>query len=119
MNDIRLSKSKFLSGLQCPKRLYLEIHHPDLAAEPDEQTRAILERGTGIGALARARFPGGVLVEADHRHLARPSSRPPNCWPIPWCRPYSKEPSSVTRCWSGWTCWSGYGGSRRDRTPGG
>ena len=27
----RLSKSKFLSGLQCHKRLYLEVHHPSLA----------------------------------------------------------------------------------------
>lgn len=64
----RLSKSKFLSGLQCPKRLYLEIHQPDLATEPDERTQAILDMGTEIGALARRRFPGGVLVEADRRH---------------------------------------------------
>ena len=27
----RLSKSKFLSGLQCHKRLYLEMRHPELA----------------------------------------------------------------------------------------
>jgi len=66
----RLSKSKFLSGLQCHKRLYLEIHHPELATEPDEQTQAILDMGTEIGTLARQRFPGGVLVEADHRHAA-------------------------------------------------
>ncbi len=64
----RLSKSKFLSGLQCHKRLYLEIHSPELAAKPDEQTQAILDMGTTIGVLARERFPGGVLVEAGHRH---------------------------------------------------
>ncbi|MGH7206259.1 MAG: DUF2779 domain-containing protein [Nitrospiraceae bacterium] len=64
----RLSKSKFLSGLQCHKRLYLEIHSPELATEPDEQTQAILDMGTEVGALARQRFLGGVLVEADHRH---------------------------------------------------
>jgi len=64
----RLSKSKFLAGLQCPKRLYLEVHHPELATEPDEQTRAILDMGMLVGELARQRFPGGVLVEADHRH---------------------------------------------------
>jgi len=65
---LRLSKSKFLSGLQCRKRLYLAIHSPELATEPDEQTQAILDMGTEIGALARQRFPSGVLVEADHRH---------------------------------------------------
>jgi predicted RecB family nuclease len=64
----RLSKSKYLSGLQCQKRLYLEIHAPTLASAPDEQTQAILDMGTEVGELARRRFPGGVLVTADHRH---------------------------------------------------
>jgi hypothetical protein len=67
----RLSKSKFLSGLQCHKRLYLEIYHPELATEPDETTQALLDRGTAIGALARQRFPGGILVEADREHALR------------------------------------------------
>ena len=63
----RLSKSKFLSGLQCHKRLYLEIHQPALATPPDASTRAILEMGTEIGVLAQQRFPGGVLVKAGFR----------------------------------------------------
>jgi hypothetical protein len=67
---IRLSKSKFLSGLQCHKRLYLEVHAPELATEPDDATQAILDMGTEIGALARQRFPGGVMVEAGRRHSA-------------------------------------------------
>ena len=58
----RLSKSKFLSGLQCHKRLYLEITHPELAEPPDPSTQAILAMGTEIGLLAQQRFPGGVLV---------------------------------------------------------
>ncbi|MDE3018844.1 MAG: DUF2779 domain-containing protein [Nitrospirota bacterium] len=66
--SFRLSKSKYLSGLQCHKRLYLEIHEPTLATVPDEQTQAILDMGTEVGELARQRFPGGVLVTADHRH---------------------------------------------------
>jgi len=63
----RLSKSKYLSGLQCLKRVYLEIHHPQLATAPDASTQAILDMGTEIGELARRRFPGGVLVTAGHR----------------------------------------------------
>jgi hypothetical protein len=64
----RLSKSKFLSGLQCHKRLFLEIYQPALATKPDEITQAILDMGTEIGELARKRYPGGVLVEADRKH---------------------------------------------------
>ena len=63
----RLSKSKYLSGLQCHKRLYLEIHHPALATPPDASTRAILDMGTDVGEWARRRFNGGRLVEAGYR----------------------------------------------------
>jgi len=63
----RLSKSKFLSGLQCHKRLYLEVHHPSLATKPDAATQAMFDMGTEVGELARRRFPGGVLVTAGYR----------------------------------------------------
>ena len=63
----RLSKSKFVSGLQCLKRLYLEVHRPQLATPPDAGLQAILDMGTEVGALARRRFPGGALVTAGHR----------------------------------------------------
>ncbi|MEK7236219.1 MAG: hypothetical protein AAB242_06330, partial [Nitrospirota bacterium] len=63
----RLSKSKFLSGLQCHKRLYLEVHQPFLATKPDAATQAMFEMGTEVGELARSRFPGGVLVTAGYR----------------------------------------------------
>jgi hypothetical protein len=63
----RLSKSKFLSGLQCHKRLYLEVHHPSLATKPDAATQAMFDMGTEVGELARSRFVGGVLVIAGYR----------------------------------------------------
>lgn len=63
----RLSKSKFLSALQCHKRLYLEVHHPSLATAPDAATQLMLDMGTEIGELARNRFPGGILITAGHR----------------------------------------------------
>jgi len=64
----RLSKSKFVAGLQCHKRLYLEIHSPELATEPDEQTQAVFDNGSEVGELARRLFPGGVLVAFAHGH---------------------------------------------------
>ncbi|HXV68494.1 MAG TPA: DUF2779 domain-containing protein [Nitrospira sp.] len=63
----RLSKSKFLAGLQCHKRVYLDVHHPDLASPPDPSTQAMLDMGTEIGERARSRFPGGVLIGESYR----------------------------------------------------
>jgi hypothetical protein len=63
----RLSKSKYISGLQCHKRLHLEIYQPYLAMPPDAGTQAILDMGTEVGELARRRFPSGRLVTAGYR----------------------------------------------------
>jgi len=62
----RLSKSRYLSDLQCPKRLYLEIHARELATPFDEGTHAVLDAGTRVGELARDRYPGGVLVDVEY-----------------------------------------------------
>ena len=64
----RLSKSRFLSGRQCHKRLYLEIHAPQLAAEIDDRRQMMLDMGKGINEIAHRYFPGGALVTEDHRH---------------------------------------------------
>lgn len=63
----RLSKSKFLAGVQCHKRLYLEMHQPSLATPPDASTQAALNMGSEIGILAQQRFHGGMLVKAGFR----------------------------------------------------
>lgn len=61
-----LSKSRFLAGLQCHKRLYLHCYEPGLATPPDEAQQAIFETGTAVGVLAQELYPGGVLVDEDH-----------------------------------------------------
>jgi hypothetical protein len=33
---MRISKSKYIAGVQCLKRLYLQVHEPGLAAKPDD-----------------------------------------------------------------------------------
>jgi hypothetical protein len=58
-----------MAGLQCLKRLYLQIHKPELAAETHEATQAIIDQGAEVGRLAREMFSGGALIEADHREL--------------------------------------------------
>jgi hypothetical protein len=64
-----LSKSKYMSGLQCPKRLWLEIHRPDLIPEVAPSQLKIFDQGAEVGRLAREGFPGGVLISADHQHI--------------------------------------------------
>lgn len=61
----RISKSKFVAGCQCLKRLYMQVHEPELAAEPDAAAQAIIERGREVGLLARQMFPGGVEVRSE------------------------------------------------------
>jgi hypothetical protein len=60
-----ISKSKFIAGCQCLKRLYWQVHEPDLAAESDAAAYAIMEQGHGVGLLARQLFAGGVEVKWD------------------------------------------------------
>ena len=63
-----LSKSRFIAGLQCQKRLYFECFNRDLADSVDQQTQAIFDAGTEVGAVARGLYPGGRLVSEDHFH---------------------------------------------------
>jgi len=58
-----LSKSKIVSGLQCPKRLYLEINQPELADNSGAQMAFAI--GNAFGELARTLYPGGQLIGHD------------------------------------------------------
>ena len=61
-----LSKSKILNHHQCPKRLWLEINQPKLAViNADMQSR--FDVGNQVGALARAPYPNGVMIDAPAR----------------------------------------------------
>jgi hypothetical protein len=62
---MRISKSKFVAGVQCLKRLYWQVHQPELATEPDAAVEAIMEQGQEVGLLAHQLFPGGVEVDGS------------------------------------------------------
>jgi predicted RecB family nuclease len=66
---MRISKSKFVAGVQCLKRLYLQVHRPELATGSTEATEAVMEQGQQVGLVAQKAFPGGILVAANHEHL--------------------------------------------------
>ncbi len=63
-----LSKTSFLYGCQCPKRLWLHKKKPSLRDELSVQQQHIFQQGTDVGKLAQSLFPGGV------------DASPPNAW---------------------------------------
>ena len=60
----RLSKSRFVAGLQCHKLLWWMVHEPTaVELQPDIVLQDRFDQAAQVGALARARHPGGALVE--------------------------------------------------------
>lgn len=65
----RLSKSKYTTGLQCHKRLWLQAHEPD-APElvVDDALQAVFDAGHRVGERAQLEFGDGTLIELDPRN---------------------------------------------------
>jgi hypothetical protein len=57
-----ISKSKYLSGLQCRKLLWTQYNAPDLIPEPDAAKQAIFDTGHEVGNLAKCLYPDGEEV---------------------------------------------------------
>ncbi len=70
-----LSKTRFMAGLQCLKRLYLESYHRELLPPVDPAQQALFDSGTSVGELARGLFPGGFLISEDYLAHDRAVSR--------------------------------------------
>ena len=67
-----ISKSKFLSGLQCPLLLWTQYNDRDVIPAPPPSTQYVFDMGHTVGDLAKLLFPGGVEVPAG----AGPGDRP-------------------------------------------
>ena len=55
-----LSKSTFMYGCQCTKRLHLHKYRPELKNPVDERVQYVKDSGSAVGLLAQQLFPGGV-----------------------------------------------------------
>ena len=53
-----LTKSKYLSGLQCHKRLWNKVRHPKRATDTPISQQRRMNQGTEVGILAHDDFPG-------------------------------------------------------------
>ncbi|MFC1981425.1 hypothetical protein ACFLVN_04185 [Chloroflexota bacterium] len=60
-----LSKSKYLTGIQCPKLLWVQINDPKRLPQIDLVTRFIFDQGHLVGELAKKLFPEGMDVPND------------------------------------------------------
>ena len=60
-----ISKSKYLSGLQCPKLLWAHYRAKDWFPPVDAATQAVFDQGHKVGELAKRLYPGGVEIEWD------------------------------------------------------
>lgn len=69
-----LSKSRIVAWRQCPRRLWLQVHRPELL-----QTSAADERnfqiGFEVGEVARSFYPDGILIEQRDLGLAIEATR--------------------------------------------
>jgi hypothetical protein len=64
---VRLSKSKFIVGLQCDRRLWWTVHEreaPELEVDAGQQ--ALFDHGSEVGEVARSYFADGVLIDLPH-----------------------------------------------------
>ncbi len=67
-----LTKTDYMSGVQCHKLLWLRRHEPNAPElQPDKVLEDLFDQGNLVGALARDRFPGGVLVPYQASRVER------------------------------------------------
>lgn len=59
---MRISKSRYLLGLQCPQQLWNVVNRPDRVPGPDATTERIFAQGHAIGDIAKQRYPGGYEI---------------------------------------------------------
>jgi predicted RecB family nuclease len=69
---ISISKSRFMAGMQCLKRLYLLVHQPEFGRGKTGADFALMDQGRQVGKLAQRLFPGGIEVSTgDHDEAIR------------------------------------------------
>ena len=63
-----LSKSTYLYGCQCPKRLYFHKFKSELRNPLDDGQEFIFQQGTDIGIVARTLFSGGIDLSPENAY---------------------------------------------------
>jgi len=64
MKSHGLSKSRIIAWKQCPKRLWLQVHMPELLEVSDGAEQGF-QIGYEVGDVAQGMFPTGILIKDD------------------------------------------------------
>lgn len=75
-----LSKSRFVSGIQCDKKLWFDFYRKELKPEIDDQTQAVFDLGHRIGILAQKMFPNGKDATPENYSDLKPSIENTEKW---------------------------------------
>ena len=67
-NGAWLTKSRFLAGKQCPKRLWQQCHSP---LEEGNEPSPITEKGIRVGRLAHQLFPDGAVAWTEGQTVSQ------------------------------------------------
>ena len=69
MSSSHLTKSRYMAGLQCLRRLWLLVNEPPDYEEPPPGSPTDI--GQVIGQKAHLLFPGGIFVGQEPRELPK------------------------------------------------
>ena len=71
--SVHLTKSRYMAGMQCLRRLWLLVHEPPPYDDPP--AGSVVAMGHEIGRKAHLLFPGGVLVDEEPWQHAEAAAR--------------------------------------------
>ena len=64
-----ISKSSYISGLQCNKLLWYKFNAKNEIPEYDAGTQAIFDQGHLVGEYAKKMFPGGIEIMTEYYEI--------------------------------------------------
>ena len=70
-----LTKTKYIHGLQCHKRLWYEKNHPERASSFSRSQYRMFRQGSKVGVYARSLFPEGILISARSSEISAEQTR--------------------------------------------
>jgi len=69
----KISKSRFVSGIQFEKKLYFDLYRHDLKPIISENQQLLFDRGSDVGILAQQVFPNGLDASPESFYDFSPS----------------------------------------------
>ncbi len=63
---MKISKSQFIKGHQCPKALWYSLYRKDLKAPVTKAQQKLFDQGHEVGELAKKLFPKGIDILAEY-----------------------------------------------------